>query len=130
MTPINTLYTPDEIAFQLRDSRAKLLITVSQFLDRAMEAAKVAGIEDVIVMGSVNGYDSLEDLIRSKATPVTVEINPAVDLVALPYSSGTTGKPKGVMLTHRNLVANVAQMRPLIDVAQDDGGERIIAVLP
>ena len=58
---------------------------------------------------------------------VQVDIDPANDLVTLPYSSGTTGLPKGVMLTHRNLVANVAQTRQLIDLQPE---ERIIAVLP
>jgi acyl-CoA synthetase (AMP-forming)/AMP-acid ligase II len=59
---------------------------------------------------------------------VHVDIDPATDLVTLPYSSGTTGLPKGVMLTHRNLVANVAQCRPLFDL--HEGDERVIAVLP
>jgi long-subunit acyl-CoA synthetase (AMP-forming) len=46
-------------------------------------------------------------LVRSDGEPPEVAIDPAEDLVALLYSSGTTGLPKGVMLTHRNLVANV-----------------------
>ena len=40
---------------------------------------------------------------------------PAPDLAVLPYSSGTTGLPKGVMLTHHNLVANLCQLQPVLD---------------
>ncbi|SCX40618.1 Acyl-CoA synthetase (AMP-forming)/AMP-acid ligase II [Klenkia marina] len=128
MSPINSLYTPDEIAFQLRDSRAKLLVTVSPFLDRARPAMVAAGVTDLVVLDGAEGADSLRDLLTTQAPSVDPDLDPATDLVTLPYSSGTTGLPKGVMLTHRNLVANVAQTRPLIDLAPD--GERIIAVLP
>jgi acyl-CoA synthetase (AMP-forming)/AMP-acid ligase II len=127
MSPINSLYTPDEIAFQLRDSGAKTLITVSPFLDRAMAAVEKQPVDDVIVMDGAEGHASLLDLLSSKAPSPQVDIDPANDLVTLPYSSGTTGLPKGVMLTHRNLVANVAQCKPLINLGEE---ERIIAVLP
>ncbi|HEX2073328.1 MAG TPA: 4-coumarate--CoA ligase family protein [Geodermatophilus sp.] len=127
-TPINSLYTPDEIAFQLRDSGAKVLITVSPFLDRAMAAVEKTPVDEVIVMDGAEGHASLLDLLSTAAPSVEVDIDPANDLVTLPYSSGTTGLPKGVMLTHRNLVANVSQMRPVIDA--HEGDERIIAVLP
>jgi acyl-CoA synthetase (AMP-forming)/AMP-acid ligase II len=127
MSPINSLYTPHEIAFQLKDSGAKILITISLFLDRAKEAAESSPVDEIIVLDGAEGHANLFDLLGEEAPSVSVDIDPANDLVTLPYSSGTTGLPKGVMLTHRNLVANVAQTRPLIDL-QD--GEKIIAVLP
>jgi acyl-CoA synthetase (AMP-forming)/AMP-acid ligase II len=128
MSPINSLYTPHEIGFQLKDSGAKVLITVSPFLDRAKEAVQQTPVDEIIVMDGAEGHASLLDLVTSDAPSPQVDIDPANDLVTLPYSSGTTGLPKGVMLTHRNLVANVSQSRPLIDL--HDGDERIIAVLP
>ncbi|SNS98066.1 Acyl-CoA synthetase (AMP-forming)/AMP-acid ligase II [Geodermatophilus pulveris] len=127
MSPINSLYTPDEIAFQLRDSGAKVLVTVSPFLDRARAAVADTPVDEVVVLDGAEGHASMRDLLTTDAPSVRVDIDPAEDLVTLPYSSGTTGLPKGVMLTHRNLVANVAQCRPLIRMGAD---ERIIAVLP
>ncbi|SFL77197.1 4-coumarate--CoA ligase family protein [Geodermatophilus ruber] len=127
MSPINSLYTPDEIAYQLKDSGAKVLITISLFMDRAGAAVQQTPVDEVIVLDGAEGHANLFDLLDAAAPPVQVDIDPATDLVTLPYSSGTTGLPKGVMLTHRNLVANVAQCRPLIRLGED---ERIIAVLP
>ena len=127
MSPINSLYTPDEIAFQLKDSGAKILITISLFLDRATAAAEKSPLDEIVVLDGAEGHANLFDLLGADAPSVQVDIDPENDLVTLPYSSGTTGLPKGVMLTHRNLVANVAQCRPLISLGED---ERIIAVLP
>jgi acyl-CoA synthetase (AMP-forming)/AMP-acid ligase II len=127
MTPINSLYTPDEIAFQLKDSGAKMLITIGLFLDRATAAVEKTPVDEIIVLDGAEGHANLFDLLGADAPSVQVDIDPATDLVTLPYSSGTTGLPKGVMLTHRNLVANVSQCRPLINLGED---ERIIAVLP
>src|SRR3712207_6671902 len=78
-------------------------------------------------MDGAEGHASLVDLLSTDVPSAQVDFDPANDLVTLPYSSGTTGLPKGVILTHRNLVANVAQCRPLIRLGED---ERIIAVLP
>jgi acyl-CoA synthetase (AMP-forming)/AMP-acid ligase II len=128
MSPINALYQPEEIAFQLRDSGARLLVTVSPFLDRALAAVEEQPVDEVVVMDGAEGHRSLRDLLSTGAPSVQVDIDPAEDLVTLPYSSGTTGLPKGVMLTHRNLVADVSQCRPLSEL--HEGDERIIAVLP
>ena len=127
MSPINSLYTPDEIAFQLKDSGAKILITISMFLDRALAAAEKSPLDEIVVLDGADGHANLFDLLGADAPSVSVEFDPDDDLVTLPYSSGTTGLPKGVMLSHRNLVANVAQCLPLLKTGAE---ERIIAVLP
>ncbi|HXV93329.1 MAG TPA: AMP-binding protein, partial [Pseudonocardia sp.] len=128
VTSANSLYTPSELAHQLRDSGAKLLITVSPFLDRAAAAAKEVGLADdaIIVLDGAEGFASLRDLLATSAAPPAPAVGPR-DLAVLPYSSGTTGLAKGVELTHRNLVANLCQIEPLFEV---DQGTKILAVLP
>jgi acyl-CoA synthetase (AMP-forming)/AMP-acid ligase II len=128
-TTINALYTAHEIENQLRDSGARMLFTVSPLLPQAMEAATAAGLaqENVIVLDGAEGHSSLGDLLSQGLAAPDVSFDPATHLAVLPYSSGTTGLPKGVMLTHRNLVANVAQSVPNVGVARDD---RVLAVLP
>ncbi len=128
-TTVNSLYTPDEVANQLRDSGATLLFTVSPLLDRAAVATEQEGVSvtDTVVLDGAPGYPSLADLLGEDAAAPEVSIDPGTDLAVLPYSSGTTGKAKGVMLTHRNLVANLAQCQPFLKVGQDT---RVLAVLP
>jgi len=128
-TTINSLYTPDEVAHQLRDSRAVMLVTISPFLERARAAVASGGVEvrSVVVLDGAQGHESLADLLATTASPPNVEIDPAVDLAVLPYSSGTTGLAKGVMLTHRNLVANIQQAQAILPIGPST---RILAVLP
>ncbi len=114
VTTANPLYTSHELAHQLQDANAQYLLTVPPFLDNAKAAAKAAGIKEIFVFGEAAGATPFATLLQSDGDVPTVSIDPD-DVVALPYSSGTTGLPKGVMLTHRNLVANVAQLANMPD---------------
>lgn len=120
-TTVNALFTAKDIAKQLTDAKAKMLITVNALLPQAVEGASGAGLgEDQVVVLDGAG------LPDGHRTP-DVSFDPATHLAVLPYSSGTTANPKGVMLTHGNLTANVAQIRPLQGMQADD---RLLAVLP
>jgi acyl-CoA synthetase (AMP-forming)/AMP-acid ligase II len=125
-TTLNPTYTADEIAFQLNDSRARLLLTVPPLVGKAQEAAAKSKVEEIIVFGEAEGAVPFASLLVDGKAP-EVHIDPAEDLVALPYSSGTTGFSKGVMLTHRNLVANLVQTAACIRISED---EKLLAFLP
>ncbi|MFL1594665.1 AMP-binding protein [Rhodococcus ruber] len=128
-TTVNALYTAEDIAKQLEDSKATFFFTVSPLLPHAKEAAAAVGIPDdrLVVLDGAEGHPSLRDLLAENAPAPEVSFDPATHLAVLPYSSGTTGRPKGVMLTHTNLVANVCQIKSPIRIDPDD---RILAVLP
>jgi acyl-CoA synthetase (AMP-forming)/AMP-acid ligase II len=128
VTSANSLYTPSELVHQLRDSGAKLLVTISPFLDRATAALAELGLgaDAIITLDPADGYTSIADLVALGAAAPAQEVG-AHDVAVLPYSSGTTGLAKGVILTHRNLVANLCQISPLFEISEDT---RILAVLP
>jgi acyl-CoA synthetase (AMP-forming)/AMP-acid ligase II len=124
---VNPLYTAGELASQLDDAGARFLLTVPPFLDKALQATAASGVEEVFVLGEGEGATPFASLLAVGGAAPDVDTDPASDLAALPYSSGTTGLPKGVMLTHRNLVANLCQCEPVLAAGP---GERLIAVLP
>ena len=126
-TTANPLYTANELAHQLEDSGAGLLLTVPPFLEAAREAAERAGIAEVFVVGEAEGATPFAELFGDPGAAPEPEIDPGRDLAVLPYSSGTTGLPKGVMLTHRNLVANLCQVQAAFPIEPDD---TLIGVLP
>uniref|UniRef100_A0ABM0MT63 4-coumarate--CoA ligase 1-like n=1 Tax=Saccoglossus kowalevskii TaxID=10224 RepID=A0ABM0MT63_SACKO len=135
VSPANPVYTVYELTTQLKHSGAQWMITTSELAGKARQAAqRVSGIKALYVIGdeSMEGCRSfVADLMEDdgSAFPINVRINPAEDVVALPYSSGTTGLPKGVMLTHRNMVCNLHQMRTpgILDLSVDDV---MLCVLP
>jgi acyl-CoA synthetase (AMP-forming)/AMP-acid ligase II len=132
-TTINVLFTAKDIAKQLTDSNARMLVTASALLTQAQEAATSVGLpaDAVVVLDgegqAASGHPNATDLLAQGTPAPEVSFAPSSHLAVLPYSSGTTGNPKGVMLTHRNLVANVAQIRPLHGMVADDV---VLAVLP
>src|SRR5258708_1578594 len=126
-TLVNPLYTAEEAAFQLNNAGARFLVTSPQFVDKAREATEQSKVEELFVFGKAENATPFDSLLQGDGDVPRVEINPLEDLVALPYSSGTTGLPKGVMLTHHNLIANMCQMDGLDYFHQDD---TLLCVLP
>ena len=118
VTTANPLYTARELATQLADARARVLVTAAPFADTAREAAARAGVEEVVLLGerSLDG--------DGPAPPPAADPD---DVALLLYSSGTTGVPKGVMLTHRQVAANVAQIQARMPARES---EVVLAVAP
>ncbi|MEU8687039.1 4-coumarate--CoA ligase family protein [Streptomyces sp. NPDC048665] len=128
VTTVHPLATPEEFAKQLRDSAARWIVTVSPLLGTARRAAELAsGVREIFVCDRASGHRSLADMLATTAPEPQPVLDPAEDIAALPYSSGTTGVPKGVMLTHRQIATNLAQLEPAVPAAP---GDRILAVLP
>jgi acyl-CoA synthetase (AMP-forming)/AMP-acid ligase II len=123
----NPLYGAEELARQLRDCGARIIVTIPMLAERAREAAAAVGGAAVIVFGEAPECTSFDALVATTVRPPQPRIDPARDVVVLPCSSGTTGLPKSVMLSHRNIVANLAQC----DRVDDGGpGDHTIGVLP
>ena len=126
ITTLNPTYTAQEIRHQLRDSDAGLLITVPATLAVAKEALEELPEVQLCVIGSAEGCQSLSELYgtaQEQQCPVDLDRHS----VALPYSSGTTGLPKGVCLSHRNLSMNIDQTA---QGAEFRAGETAAAFLP
>ncbi|HEY5883066.1 MAG TPA: AMP-binding protein [Pyrinomonadaceae bacterium] len=126
-TLVPPLFTEEETSKQLGDAGAKYMLTVPALMDKAKTAAAANNINTIFVIGDADGAISFASLSTHGTTHPRVEINPAEDIVALPYSSGTTGLPKGVMLTHRNLVAMLCQMEATKPFSEED---TLVCVVP
>ena len=130
VTTASPMLTAREVVSQARDAGATWLITHPAVLEPARMAAAAAGIERVIAFGPSHelpdGVVAFAELANAAADGPLVESD-LDDVVLIPYSSGTTGYPKGVMITHRNLTANALQM---LAATQMPEGARALAVLP
>ncbi|KAF7591795.1 hypothetical protein BBP40_001121 [Aspergillus hancockii] len=144
VSPANPAYTIEELAFQLKNSGAKAVITQVAQLPVVKEAAKQVNIPEdrIILIGDardpearIKHFTSVRNI--SGATRYRkAKINPEKDLSFLVYSSGTTGIPKGVMLSHKNIVANSLQLSAgeagnlTWNGGSDGKGDRVLAFLP
>ena len=115
MTTCNPSFTSKELAYQFKDSNSKYVATIPSLLPTIQEAANKAGcVEKMIVLGD-NGdvgegknMISYQSLVKDSGSrfPLNVQLDYKNGTAVLPYSSGTTGLPKGVMLTHYNVTAS------------------------
>lgn len=152
----NPLYLEHELEVQLKDSGAEILVAVDMFypvISRALPKTSVkklilCGIKDYLpfplnllypIKAAIDKqwvsvkrvppiYDFLSLLSEARATPVNTAVSPD-DIAILQYTGGTTGTPKGAILTHRNLVANAVHNRVWLTNGKE-GEERILAVIP
>ncbi len=135
VTTASPMYTKDDLAKQLKDSAARVLLTSTALAPAWLQAIAGTAVAHVVTFDAPGGgaaqsavsLVAFETLAATRGAPPRVSIAPD-DLVALPYSSGTTGLPKGVMLTHGNLVANILQVNGHGHYI--DGEDTTIAFLP
>lgn len=126
VTGISPGYTERELAWQLADSGASVLVTVPALAPVALSAGSSAGVREVVVLGEAGGATPIVDLIAGGDPVPEVASDPGA-VALLPYSSGTTGLPKGVMLTHANLTASARQLQRMLGVTEED---TTLAVVP
>jgi len=121
--PLNNRLAPAEFVHWLNDSGSQVLFVDDAYLAAVAEiGSQLETVRDFVYMGegeAPEGYLAYEELLNSHA-PVAPSHRAGDDMAGLFYTGGTTGKSKGVMLSHRNLTYNVLQARPFIDVDADD----------
>lgn len=145
VTTINPMFVPREIAYQLQDSGAETLITMDMFYNNVKQIKDETRLKNIIVcnllgerlqiegedLDEILNYDELIE--KTPPNPPKVKIKPTKDVAVLQYTGGTTGLPKGAMLTHYNLIANAHQIAPaskaLLKRINEDKA-RAISVLP
>ena len=126
VTTINPTYGAKEVRHQLNDAGAKILFTVAMFADTARTAVEGTKVDEIVIIDSaVPGTTIMAEIFGDPIEQVPLD--PEMHTVVLPYSSGTTGLPKGVMLSHKNLVANIQQC---IHAIRYQDNEVALAALP
>ncbi len=145
VTPISPVYTSHEVRYQLEDSGARAVICQDALYEKVartgvrLEFVVVTNVGEYLpalkrllakktpISGSVRW---LQELLKAHPpTPPAVTIDPKTDIAALPYTGGTTGNPKGVMLTHYNLIAAQSLAQAAFP-ALERSKEVILAFLP
>ncbi|MFC1894225.1 long-chain fatty acid--CoA ligase [Chloroflexota bacterium] len=112
VTPANPLCRQAELKHQLNDTMANTIITSSHLYPLVKEIQAETGLKTIILTDAdtINGVVLLNEILETfSIAPSKVTVNPKEDVAAVVYTGGTTGLPKGAMLTHYNLVANAIQ---------------------
>ena len=128
--PLNYLWKEEELSFVVSDSGAKILFTETDFIQTGLNLRnRILTLEKIVLVDHYNApeaviaYRSLFRPEQKKPFPITA----GSDVAVLIYTSGTTGFPKGVMLTHDNLLANVESCRKAVSLSARD---RFLCILP
>jgi len=129
LTTANPLYTEDELAHQFADAGASVLFTIAALLPKLEAVAQRCNLQIIVIVDTTE-HLQLQTLLQAAPMQAPVAIDSTTDSVVLPYSSGTTGRPKGVQLTHRNLVANLVQLEGATDNHRLDDTDVVEGVLP
>lgn len=138
ISPANPAYSPDELAFQLNNSGSRALVTTLQFLPNALKAADKAGIpqDRILLLGEARDKEHrVKHWTNIRKTSGALryrrrKLQPDNDLAFLVYSSGTTGLPKGVMLSHRNVISDLCLIKGAVGHWYETGKDKILGVLP
>ncbi|KAK5083545.1 hypothetical protein LTR05_006048 [Lithohypha guttulata] len=138
ISPANPAYSPDELAFQLNNSGSRALVTTVQFLPNALKAAEKAGIpqDRILLLGEARDKEHrVKHWTNIRKTSGALryrrrKLQPDDDLAFLVYSSGTTGLPKGVMLSHRNVISDLCLIKGAVGHWYETGKDKILGVLP
>ena len=138
VSTVNPSYTADELAYQFKNSGSDIIATVPTLLDTVQDAAEKASVDKIIVVGGEDessgrdtnliSYKRLVEDSGSQFNPVSV--NAKEDIAVLPYSSGTSGLAKGVMLTHYNVIANILQLEHPEFFHLHESGTNVLGLLP
>jgi long-subunit acyl-CoA synthetase (AMP-forming) len=131
--PVNPLLKPEQVAYILADCNVRVLVTTAERL--AQLAPVLAGCPDLRAVLSLAAGDAgrYPPHCRCWRGPAPAATDPAphrridADIAAILYTSGSTGQPKGVVLSHRNMVAGAHSVASYLDLRADD---RLLAVLP
>jgi long-chain acyl-CoA synthetase len=110
INPVNAMLTADELAYVVKDCGAKVLITTAERAKAVLHLKNEGRLKEIVVLGGtpLAGTMPFNDLLAGQAETIAAPGNRADELSTICYTSGTTGFPKGAMLSHRNVVLNAA----------------------
>jgi len=130
VTTVNPLYNTDELLRQIDSSGAEIIVTIPELVANISPPGHSSKIRNIIVFGEADKTISFNQLLANEELANPTDVNVDDHVVALPYSSGTTGLTKGVMITHKNLVANLCQLNHIDGYTDTDENDIQVAVLP